>query len=372
MINVLLYCYFPFFEKHLGGGVQVWIRKLVEQINMSNEVRIDIICPKSDLHPLYNSDCVHAEIEDLEVNGIEPQKYSNYLNIIKSYEEKADVIWIIDREFPIKTKKPFVMSLNTICYERELKALFNNPWSNLCVVSEFEKNMIKNIFDDRDIRKIPIFIDEIFRKCDKEQSQSVIQKYFRYDSNCKYILFPHRPEMEKGIFDAIEVLNELIKYDERYRLLVPCQPDSRIADYKKEGDFIKKIKLYVCEKKLEEYVVFHDWIEYSDLPFYYSIGLVTLFPTTLPETFGTTLIHSIACSTPVISYGSGALEETVPDGLGHYVLNRDKIEVAKFIQKENFEDVKVGVDYVYRMYEMKKSVREYMDIFLDFGEIKNE
>ena len=49
-------------------------------------------------------------------------------------------------------------------------------------------------------------------------------KYFDYDKNKKYILFPHRPDLDKGHFEAIDILEELIKSDDSYRLLIPNPP----------------------------------------------------------------------------------------------------------------------------------------------------
>ena len=373
MVKVLLYCYYPFFESHLGGGVQVWLRRMVEEINKSNKVTVDVICPDSNLHPLYNSDCVHAVIEDMEVNGIKPFVYKQYLDNIRELERKTDVVWIVDREFPIKTKKPFVMSLNTICYERELKAFFNNPWDTLFVLSDYEKCQIQGIYDDnKKIRKVPIFIDPIFKKKELKEAEDIVSLYFDYYKEIKYILFPHRPEREKGVLEALEIIQEVINTDSSYRLLIPRQPDSRVADLKKESDFLYEIENLIKERNLEEFVIFHDWIEYYNLPYYYSIGEVTLFLSTLPETFGMTLINSVACGTPVISHGSGALSEVVPRGNGHIIFEHDIKQISNYILGKDYGGIDSGTDFVYRKYDMKDIIQEYITEFINLSNRKGK
>ena len=146
----------------------------------------------------------------------------------------------------------------------------------------------------------------IFCRKDKDESVKVINSYFKYNEKHRYVAFPHRPEKEKGIYEAIEVIKELIKKDDSFRLLVPRQPDSRVADYIKESSFLLEVEKYVKKENIEEYIIFHDWISFYDLPYYYSIAEVTLFFSSLPETFGMSLINSISCGTPVISHGNGA------------------------------------------------------------------
>ena len=87
-----------------------------------------------------------------------------------------------------------------------------------------------------------------------------------------------------------------------------------------------------------------------------------MFLSTLPETFGVTLIQSIACCTPVISYGTGALSEVVPPGNGHRIVGAHAIsEVAEIILNSERIAVNKDRDFVFDNYNIDKIVSIYHD-----------
>lgn len=46
-MKILIYLYYPVYEDHLAGGVQVWIKDLIKYIeNKYNDIKFQIICPE--------------------------------------------------------------------------------------------------------------------------------------------------------------------------------------------------------------------------------------------------------------------------------------------------------------------------------------
>ncbi|MGG4340422.1 glycosyltransferase family 4 protein [Paenibacillus lautus] len=370
-MRVLLYLYYPFYDKHLAGGVQVSVRKLVDKLlTKYPDIKLSIVCPHSDLHNFPENIPLHPILHDLEQNGLNPIDLYNDLLILEQMADDSDVIWLVDRRFPVRTAKPKLLSMNTFCYERELKAFFESEWDRVVFNSEYLKNQLINCTTKReDATVIPYFVDDDFRKQEKMRCSSRMSRYFEFEFDKKYILYPHRPEAEKGHLEAILILEELIRYDSKYCLLIPMPPNSRNADVFSENDFIQGLKQIIAVKGLEENVVFHNWIDYSDLPYYYSMGEYSLFLSKLPETFGFVLINSISCGTPTISYGVGALTEVVPPGRGHLVVPvGDYHSITKLILAgEGQDEVVHDTDMVIEKYSLDRVATQYYQLFVALG-----
>lgn len=370
-MRILIYLYYPVYEDHLAGGVQVWIKDLIKYIeNKYNDIKFQIICPDGDRFDFAKDIQIEHSLVDMERDFVSPKDIYENFQKIKKLEEQTDIIWMIDRNFPIQSNKPKLLSLNTLCYERELMSIFQSGWTKMVCLTDFVKNQIKDYIDTSNLYKIPCYVDPIFLNVDV--NEEIIKKYFDYDKNKKYILFPHRPDLDKGHFEAIDILEELIKSNDSYRLLIPNPPLAKEINVEREQHNIDVVKEYVNKKKLNNYVIFHKWVDYSDIPYYYKIGEFTLFLSKLPETFGITLLNSVSVGTPVLSYGVGALNEVVPVGKSHFNF-KTKEEATKIILsgKSNI-DVESDIRYVKEKYNLNKIAEQYVELFRTIKENKNE
>ena len=138
----------------------------------------------------------------------------------------------------------------------------------------------------------------------------------------------------------------------------------------RENESILQIKKYVSSQKLEDYVIFHKWIDYEDLPIYYYIGEYTLFLSKLPETFGLTLLNSISVGTPVLSYGVGALNEVIPTGNAHFNINTIEDAVKIISKGKNECNIKGDKNYVCEKYNLNNISQSYIELFEKLKEEK--
>jgi glycosyltransferase involved in cell wall biosynthesis len=65
-------------------------------------------------------------------------------------------------------------------------------------------------------------------------------------------------------------------------------------------------------KKLDQFVHFTGWIDHSELPVFYNLATVYLFPS-IYETFGIPVLESMACGCPVVASNTGASKELFSD-----------------------------------------------------------
>lgn len=361
-MKILIYLYYPMYENHLAGGVQVWLKDLIEHIEQKNKnIKFQVVCPNGKEYNFASKINVNHSLVDMERDFLNPLDIYNNFKIIKDLEKDADIIWMIDRNFPIASSKPKLLSLNTICYERELMSIFQSGWNKMVLLTDFVKKQVINYVDKKNVYEIPCYVDNIFLnvKFDK----NVINKYFNYDKNYKYILFPHRPDPDKGHITSINILKELIKHNNNYRLLIPLPPKAKEINEERENKFINEVKRFVDDNNLNDFVIFHDWVDYKDIPMYYKIGDFTLFLSKLPETFGLTLLNSISVGTPVLSYGVGALNEVVPPGKAHININTIDDAVKAIIKgKENY-NIKEDMEYVIQKYDLDEISNKYIELF---------
>jgi len=363
-MNILLYLYYPFFDTHLAGGVQVWLRNLVSELmRKDSSIHISVYCPDSDLHTYPEDIDVNHVLLDLEQDFLTPKMVYNNLMKIKQAEEKADLIWIVDRTFPVNSNKPQLLSLNTICYEREVMSIFQANWKALVCPSDFVLNQLKDVVDNKEkIFKIPYYIDPIFLKEYPDRIDRV-KKYFDYKASNKYILFPHRPDRSKGHEKAISVLEKLLTVDPSYYLLIPQAPDAKVSNVALENQYISELKELAQRKGIAQHVIFHKWVEYGDIPSYYAIGKYTLFFSKLPETFGLTLLNSAVCGTPVISFGCGALTEILPPGGLHKVVKEINEVPEVILQKTDSARIESDIVFLKDNYLIERISEQYLQMF---------
>lgn len=368
-MKILIYLYYPFYEKHLAGGVQVWLKNLIRNMQSKNKnIKFQIVCPTGTMYEYPKDIFVDHSLVDMEQDFLTPKIIYENFSKLKKYEENADLIWMIDRTFPINSKKPKLLSLNTLCYERELMSIFQSNWDKMVVLTDFVKKQVEDYVNKSELYEIPCYVDPIFLNFEK--NTKVLDKYFKYNPKYKYILFPHRPDPAKGHITAIDILKELIKDDSSYRLLIPLPPLAKKINVDRENESILQIKKYVSSQKLEDYVIFHKWIDYEDLPIYYYIGEYTLFLSKLPETFGLTLLNSISVGTPVLSYGVGALNEVIPTGNAHFNINTIEDAVKIISKGKNECNIKGDKNYVCEKYNLNNISQSYIELFEKLKEEK--
>lgn len=123
------------------------------------------------------------------------------------------------------------------------------------------------------------------------------------------LLWPHRPDPRKGIAEAIGIARDLARDlpDQNIRLLVPEHVDA--ASSPETRDFYDNaVRLALAEGVMES-LEFVPWWTGDDTADAYSFADVTLCPGNFIESFSLVSYESLACGTPVVAAGVGALRD---------------------------------------------------------------
>ena len=121
-------------------------------------------------------------------------------------------------------------------------------------------------------------------------------------ANHPVLLFPHRPEVSKGIYEVIEVAEKLVRdYGWKdLRVLVPRWLDAESEPSNRS--YFEKLHQRIHTAGLSEVFVFHEWVSEALIAEYYSLADVTLCIGAYVETFGNTPFESLGCGTlPIVS-----------------------------------------------------------------------
>ncbi|MGD0283407.1 MAG: glycosyltransferase family 4 protein [Dissulfurispiraceae bacterium] len=124
----------------------------------------------------------------------------------------------------------------------------------------------------------------------------------------------------KGISYAIKAVAELVSKGHSIKYLIA-------GDGKERG----KLEALAKESNISDRVVFLGRIPNSELPLYYSLADIAVFPSIADETFGISIAEAMACGAPVVSTRVGGIPEVVTEDTGLLVPPRDAHALAEAI-----------------------------------------
>ncbi len=126
------------------------------------------------------------------------------------------------------------------------------------------------------------------------------------------LLWPHRPDVRKGIAEAINIASDLADRlpDRNVRLLVPQHVDAASSGETREF-YDRAVQLAMAGGAIQS-LEFTPWWNGAETPDAYSFADMTLCPGNFIESFSLVAYESLACGTPVVASRVGALRD-LPD-----------------------------------------------------------
>lgn len=324
-MNVLVVLSYPFSIDHLAGGAQsMMLGQILALRNLGFRFRILSSKNSAPVSSEKGIDVI-PELEEFSVMYPEPAAYARNISSFMHYVQGVDLVWTLDRAFPIVVQQPILMSYSTLgIYADESIPLFDTNWDAMLVCSEFSLQRVRELLPhmSRMVRPprlevVSPGIDSVFWQ---EGDSNWLARFLGHSEPRKYILFPHRPEAGKGHMLALKVMAELTEQEPDYHLLIPEPPVGSKFDAPTERAFIRSVRERAVELGLADCVTFHSWIDRGDRGHYYAGGSVCLYLSELPETFGLSAVEAATAGLPVVSLGAGALRESLPLGPAHLVI----------------------------------------------------
>ena len=148
-----------------------------------------------------------------------------------------------------------------------------------------------------------------------------LKRQLKLANTDKIILSACRLVGWKGLQYGIEAVKKLVEKGHTVTYLIAGN-----------GEYKKDLEILVKNLDLSDHVIFIGNIANSELPRYYSIADIAIFPSVANETFGISIGEAMACGVPVISTNVGGIPEVVRKGSGFLVPPRDKDVIADTIE----------------------------------------
>jgi glycosyltransferase involved in cell wall biosynthesis len=324
-VHVLVYSYFAPLESHLSGGSQLVLRTLLERLP-AHGLTIAVACPPAEEPLLDAGPAVHVEpvLEEPAEAPLTPAQRLHNLRVLAALVRDCDVVLSVDRTFPLPTRRPLVLLLDNFSYGTEVDSVFGLDWDSMIVPSEYLRAEVEAVAGGRfwtgGRRPIEVIAPAVDVEHFRPRDASGLRQALGLAEDDECLLFPHRPDPDKGFSAALRLVAELRVRGRRHRLLVPEPPLSTRAVRRRESAFVRGIRARA--RPLGDSVVFHPWLSYDEMPALLTLGVRTLALGSFPESFGLSALQSIACGTPVLATPVGARPSVLPPGHGLTLLPR--------------------------------------------------
>jgi len=125
--------------------------------------------------------------------------------------------------------------------------------------------------------------------------------------------FVGRFSEEKGILSLLEAIGEVHQRQDDLRFLL-------IGD----GPCMGVIRAYISEHHLESAVTLPGWVDSVDLPQYLNQMALMVLPS-VTEGLPNVMLEAMACGTPVLASGVGAIPAVIRDGQNGYLLKERSV-----------------------------------------------
>lgn len=383
-MKIAIFSMGPVFQETVHGGSQKTLRDLALYLGENGHTCKLYCTQRSDnFLPFQLSKNVHV-FPILKFKETYPEPYysapynlRNVINTLKGAISESDVFYIHDAELLyhfVYEDVPTVVAFQDFVYPDTLAGCMSYRRDRLIVTSEYVRRSVLAVFNEfcaldlTQVGLIPNGFDcEVFRRRPAE----ILRKNLGLPSDVLALLYPHRPDPRKGIFECIEVLvrlRELLPTGvfERVRLLIPRWMDTEVA--KDQGHIYQNLYSNIVvraeELGIAEHLVVHDWMPINRMPEYYSLGSATLCIGNFIEAFGNVSVESELCGTPAIVSRVGAQRTVLPDNLtckvdyGDLQTAAEKIAAILLGQPNNCEDVR---NYVRTQYDLSTTLSAYME-----------
>lgn len=345
MKKILIFSLGPVFKDYVHGGSQKVLREVSAYLGKQGN-RVDICCVEREDNnkPFKLSENVQV-FPILKFKQTFPSSYKTapynlwkIVEILDKQIKKHDVFYIHDADlnfyFLCNQKIPTIISLRDFLYPETLLGAFNFRRDKIIVNSlhtlESLKCTVGNYLPgiERRVELIENGINlNLFKKVKPKKIFNLIEG--KISKTDRIVLFPHRPDPSKGIYQSLNIINKL-KFNKKLsniKLLIPRYIDEEVTKDLEEHyqNIIKRAE----ELGISENIIFHKWVPYELMPEYYSLGDLTLSIGNFIEAFGSNVgLESLACGTPVIMSLVGAQRYTLPEGLVHKVAYGDEQEIT--------------------------------------------
>ncbi|MGL5560175.1 MAG: glycosyltransferase family 4 protein [Paraclostridium dentum] len=293
-----------------GAGISRYSDKISNNL-INNYDNIDVLCRVDTVESFENKEQL------IKLNLKKNRSYTRIIEEqIKSINlyKKYDLVHFLDYATPILYKGKKIATIHDMAMHTmkdkytkgqiiTKKILLENTINHadkLICISEFTANELLHYYPNVEESKIEIVYHgfEYSYKCISEKNQKEVLQKFNIKKN--YLLFVGTLSPHKNIERIVEALSKIKRQGYDYQLVI-CG---------KKGWLYQEIFKKVKSLKLEDQVIFTDYVSDEELEVLYRNAKLFVFPS-LYEGFGFPPIEAMARNIPVLTSREGALPEVV-------------------------------------------------------------
>ncbi len=376
----------PLFPHHVHGGSQKLLQTVLAYLGSQGH-QVDVYCTRRDDNFTSFHLAPNVLVQPiLRFKQTYPDPYwtapyhlKDVILTLARAIKSHDVFYIHDSELAfhfLYENMPTVVSFQDFVYPDTLANAFSFKRDRLILGSSYMKQCVEAIFasfrkmDREKIVLIPNgFNIRIFQKVDGTK----LRNELGLADDISPILYPHRPDPRKGIYESVLTVSKLKNYVpqevfKKVRLLIPIWVDSNVI--KEEShifmDVYDDIRSYAESLGVSHLLYFHPWIATERMPEYYSLGKATLCIGNFIESFGQVSVESELCGTPSVISRVGAQRSILPEDIAYKTDYGDADAAAAFLARLLLEDrrsfakhTNVIRDYVNTHYNEEKMLLGY-------------
>lgn len=302
------------------------------------------------------------------IDGISEEVRAVFNNFIE--ETKPDCIHVHNMHYfskihalaiqEIGTKKgiPLILTAHNVWDDNLFLDLTKNiKWSHIIAVSHFiKREIIGTGYNHKNITVIHHGIDQDIYS-PKVDAQPVFKKYPMLREK-KVIFHPARMGLAKGCDVSIKALR-IIK--ERFPDVVLVLAGTKnIIDWvqSQQKDIAYMVNL-VEFLGLEDNVLI-DAFPLIDMPKFYAASLACVYPSTVSEPFGLTMLEALSSARPIVVTETGGMPEIIKDGINGYIIPVKDFEslASRVIQLLTSKDLRERLGYTGRQMVEQQYTKE--------------
>jgi glycosyltransferase involved in cell wall biosynthesis len=323
------------------SGIGVYTYELTKRLQNYKEIDF-----KGDIFNFLNRKDIKKYLGDINIEqNICPlmsygiyRRLWNYVYIKYNllFREQSDIYQFFNFVVPPKISGKVITTIHDLTYilypdtmdsnnrkrlEKDMRKTVNRA-DYIITISESSKEDIINYLhvDESKIQVIYPGVDEIYKKVIDDNEIANVKR--KYNIEGKYLLYLGTLEPRKNIETIIKAYNLFNKSNNKNVKLVLAG---------KKGWLYDSIFKLVKEFKIEDKVIFTDYVDDKDKPALYQGAEVFLFPS-LYEGFGIPVVEAMASRVPVITSNSSSL----PEVAGEAAIITDPLdykEISKSIER---------------------------------------
>lgn len=331
-MKIAIFSVGPVFRDHMHGGSQKILREVAAHLGRAGH-DVTVLCTsRSDNHEPFHLAPGVLVSPTLKFKETYPEPYytapynlANVVVDVRRVAEGSDVLYLHDGELLyhfVYEDVPTVVSMRDFVYPDTLAGGLSFRRDLLVLNSEYVAGCVTDAFSSfrpSVAGRMRLIFNGVNLEHFRPSSTGRIRKLISLPEGAIPIIYPHRPDPRKGIYEALEAMAGLRRRlgtrGDRLRLLIPTWIDGKVSPKSKHvyQTVYDDVRARAAELGVSDLVIYHPWVSYDLMPEYYSLGRATLCLGNFVEACSNVSLEATACGSRCVVSRVASHRHLLPD-----------------------------------------------------------